>query len=85
MGTERRQSEFTLMPYEDGWRLYFEHITERQTQVSLMEVGNKPKKICLSSDFRVSLPIVATAQSIYDRLLRKSGLQKPTSGLETHL
>lgn len=85
MGAERRQSEFTLMLYEDGWRLYFEHITERQTQVSVMEVGNKPKKNLLSSDFRVSLPIVATAQSICDRLLRKSVLQKPTSGLETHL
>lgn len=85
MGAERRQSEFTLMPYEDGWRLYFEHVSERQTQVSVMEVGNKPKKICLSSDFRVFLPIVATAQSICDRLLKKSGLQKLTSGLETHL
>lgn len=85
MGTERRQSEFTLMPYEDGWRLYFEHVSERQTHISVMEVGNKLKKICLSSDFRVSLPFVATTQSICNRLLRKSGLQKPTSGLETHL
>lgn len=44
MGAERRQSEFTLMPYEGRWRLYFEHVSERQTQVSVMEVGNKPKK-----------------------------------------
>lgn len=46
----------TLMLRKDGWRLYLEHVTERQTQVSVLEVGNKPDQLCLSSDFGVCFP-----------------------------